>query len=61
MKGAHHGKDKEHAYPWSTPSGAHDLYKSGEFMTFTDGSIYKALEDTAFSPMDLPTAWEKQV
>ena len=30
-------------------------------MTFTDGSIYKALEDTAFSPMDLPTAWEKQV
>lgn len=55
-----HGKDKDHAYPWAAPSGAHDLYKSGEFMTFTDGAIYKVLSDTAFSPTDAPQAWEKQ-
>ena len=30
-------------------------------MTFTDRSIYKALEDTAFSPTDLPSAWEKHI
>ena len=56
----YHGKDKDHAYPWAAPSGAHDLYKSGEFMTFTDGEIYKALSDTAFSPTDAPQMWEKQ-
>lgn len=55
-----HGKDKDHAYPWAAPAGAHDLYKSGEFMTFTDGEIYKVLSDTAFSPTDAPQAWEKQ-
>lgn len=57
----YHGKNANHAYPWAKPSGAHDLYKSGEFMTFTDGAIYKALEDTAFSPIDLPSAWEKHI
>lgn len=56
----YHGKDRNHAYPWALPSGAHDLYKAGEFMTYTDGFIYKCLSDTAFAPDQAAVFWEKQ-
>lgn len=54
-----HGKDIYHAYPWVRPTGAHDQYKQGEFMTYDDGFIYEALEDTAMSPEEYPQAWKK--
>lgn len=56
----YHGKDIDHAYPWNAPTGAHDIYKTGEVMTFTDGEIYKCLSDTAFSPLDAPSVWHKE-
>lgn len=45
-----HSKSVEYALPYETPTGAHDMYKTGEFMIFTDGKVYKALQDTNFSP-----------
>lgn len=56
----YHGIDKYTAYPWQAPTGAHDVYKVGEWMTYTDGAIYKCLTDTNFSPEELSEAWEKQ-
>lgn len=41
-------------------AGAHDMYKNGEYMIFTDKNIYKCVQDTNFSPTDYPQAWEKQ-
>lgn len=55
----YHGIDIYTAYPWEAPTGAHDIYKAGEYMTYTDGAIYKCLSDTNFSPDDLSDAWEK--
>lgn len=57
---AYHGISKETAYQYVPPTGAHDIYKAGEFMTFTDGQIYKCLADTSYSPADLPDSWEVQ-
>lgn len=56
----YHGIDRFTAYPWEAPTGAHDIYKAGEWMTYTDGKVYKALSDTAYSPDDLSTSWEVQ-
>lgn len=55
---AYHGTSPETALPWEAPSGAHDLYKSGECMVWTDGQIMRAVQDTAFSPEQTPDAWE---
>lgn len=35
--------------------------RAGEYMVWTDGSIKRATQDTAYSPEDFPGAWEKQV
>ena len=56
---AYHGTDKDHAYPYVAPTGSHDMYKAGEYMTYTDGAIYKCLSDTNYSPEDYAQAWEK--
>lgn len=56
---AFHGISKDTAYPYVAPTGAHDVYKENEYMTYTDGSIYKCIADTSFSPDDAPNAWEK--
>ena len=55
-----HSKSVEYALPYEAPTGAHDIYKTGEFMIFTDGKVYKALQDTNFSPTDYAVAWEVQ-
>lgn len=54
----YHGISKTTAYPWSAPTGAHDMYKAGEYMTYTDGLIYKCLSDTVYSPTGYAQAWE---
>lgn len=56
---AYHGISKETAYPWVAPTGAHDIYKAGQWMTYTDGSVYECVKDTNYSPQDLPDAWKK--
>ena len=54
----YHGTTEETARPWIAPTGAHDMYKSGEYVIFTDGLMYRCKTDTAFSPTDYAEAWE---
>lgn len=56
----YHGTTPESARPWIAPTGAHDMYKAGEYMIWTDGRLKKAKMDTAYSPTDYPQAWEDQ-
>lgn len=53
-----HSRKAEYALPWETPTGAHDMYKAGEYMIWTDGSIKKCVQDTNFSPDEYSQAWE---
>ena len=55
-----HSRSLEYALPWEAPTGAHDMYKIGEYMIFADGKVYKALQDTNFSPTEYAQAWEVQ-
>lgn len=55
----YHGTDKTSARNWIAPTGAHDMYKKGEWMIWTDGSLYECLSDTAYSPTELASAWKK--
>ena len=43
----YHGTTPESARPWIAPTGAHDMYKAGEYTIWTDGKTYKAKMDTA--------------
>lgn len=54
----YHSRKKEYALPWEQPTGAHDIYKAGEYMIWTDYSIYKCSSDTNYSPADYAAAWE---
>lgn len=56
----YHGTTKETALPWVAPTGAHDMYLTGEYMIWLDGRIYKCLSGTAYSPEDYADAWEVQ-
>ena len=53
-----HSRKPEYALPWEAPTGAHDMYKSGEYMVWTDGNTYKCISDTNFSPEEYAQAWE---
>lgn len=55
----YHSTSVETARPWIAPTGAHDIYLAGEYMIWTDGSTYKCLSNTNFSPADYASAWEK--
>lgn len=48
-------------YPAETlpvQTGAHDMYKAGEYMIWTDGTVKKCVQDTNFSPDEYPADWE---
>lgn len=53
-----HSRKKEYALPWEAPTGAHDMYKVGEYMIWTDGTVKKCVQDTNFSPDEYAQAWE---
>ena len=53
-----HGKSQETARPFTPVQGAHDMYRTGEYMIYTDGLTYKCLSDTNFSPEEYARAWE---
>ena len=53
-----HSRKKEYALPWEAPTGSHDMYKVGEYMIWTDGTVKKCLRDTNFSPEEYPADWE---
>ena len=52
-----HATTSEQARPFVAPTGAHDIYKAGEYMTL-DGTLYKCVQDTAYSPTEYAAAWE---
>lgn len=54
----YHGTTPETARPWVAPAGAHDIYRAGEYMIWTDGQMYKCLQNTNFSPVEYAQAWE---
>ena len=54
----YHSRKKEYALPWEQPTGAHDIYKAGEYMVWTDFGIYHCLIDTNFGPSEYAWAWE---
>lgn len=54
-----HSRKPEYALPWVQPTGAHDMYKAGEYMIWTDGTVKKCIQDTNFSPAEYPQAWEE--
>lgn len=55
-----HGTSPETARPWVPPMGAHDIYRFGEYMIWTDGTIQRcrATNGTNFSPDHNPDGWE---
>ena len=53
-----HSRKAEYALPWEQPTGAHDMYKAGEYMIWTDGSVKKCVQNTNFSPTEYAQAWE---
>lgn len=53
-----HGTSPETARPFVPVQGAHDMYRSGEYMSWTDGTVYRCKADTNFSPEEYPQAWE---
>lgn len=56
----YHGTTKQTARPWIAPTGAHDQYKAGEYMIWTDGKTYRALQDTAYGPEAYAEAWKEE-
>ena len=52
-----HGVSPETARFFVQPTGAHDIYKAGECVVWSDGETYRAKSDTSFSPADAPTMW----
>ena len=34
------------------------MYRSGEYIIFTDGVVYRCTQDTAYSPEEYADAWE---
>lgn len=53
-----HGTTPETALPWVVPTMAEDMYKSGEYMIWTDGKTYKCKSDTNYNPEEYAQAWE---
>lgn len=54
-----HGKSATTARPWVKPQyGTTDMYHAGEYMVWTDGTIKKALRDTAYSPAEYAADWQ---
>lgn len=53
----YHGTSRETARMFIHPTGAHDIYKKGEW-AIQDGKFTKANQDTAYSLAEYPQAWD---
>lgn len=53
-----HGTSLETARPFVPVQGAHDMYRAGEYIIWTDRTIRRAKQATNYSPEDYPDAWE---
>lgn len=56
-----HGTSQSTARPFVQPTGAHDMYRAGEHIIWTDGKTYRCKSDTAYSPADYAEAWEETI
>ena len=54
----YHSRKKEFALPWEQPTGSHDMYRTGEYMIWTDGEIYLCKSDTNYNPSEYGQAWQ---
>lgn len=52
-----HGTSRETAREFIHPTGAHDMYKAGEWAV-QDGKFTECLSDTAYSLAEYPAAWK---
>lgn len=56
-----HSKSPKWALPWVEPTGSHDAYQQGEYMVWTDGTLYLCLENgVVHGPDTRPAVWEAQ-
>ncbi len=53
-----HGRSRTTAREFVQPTGAHDMYHSGEYALFS-GKLYLCVQNTAYSPADYAAAWEE--
>jgi hypothetical protein len=53
---SYHGRTRATALTWRQPTGAHDMYRAGEWMIW-QGSYYECIADTAYSPGEYAGAW----
>ena len=53
-----HSRSAEYALPWEAPTAAYDMYKVGEYMIWTDGTVRRCKADTDRGPDVLPDYWE---
>ena len=54
----YHATKREYALPWVQPTNATDVYNAGEWMIWTDGLTYQAVQNTLDRGPDvLPEAW----
>lgn len=58
-----HGKNPETARPWVQPTHSKDIYKTGECMIWTDGTVRRCVapNGTDYSPAVYPSFWETVV
>ena len=54
----YHGTTPETALPFVAPTHSQDIYKAGEYMIWTDGTVQRCVRDTSYSPEHDPNAWE---
>lgn len=57
-----HGKTRKTARAWVQPTGAHDMYRAGEWMIWTDGGYCECIAEsgTSFSPEEYTGGWRKE-
>lgn len=53
-----HGTSPETARPFVPVQGAHDMYREGEYIIWTDGTVRRCRRDTNFSPEEYAQDWE---
>ena len=54
----YHSRKAEFALPWVQPTGSHDVYRTGEYMIWTDGNIYMCKANTNYNPNEYSQVWE---
>lgn len=58
--GLAHTKNPEKAKPWVDPYGTSGMYMKDECVLWTDGNVYKALNDnTVHTPEAYPAGWKQ--